>query len=128
MKSAYLVDLVNNKKIAITVPKCRVGRDRLNDIELKGDQSIARFQFVIRYEDGQYIIEDQGGKNDTYVGGQAVLAPVVLNDQAVIKVGFSLYWFALEDSSRESEPVPQWQPDKINIFQKILQRLTGKKS
>lgn len=127
-KTAFLVDLTNNKKLPITVPKCRVGRDRLNDIVLDGDQSIARFQFSIRCNGEQYSIEDMDSKKDTFVDGQALLSPLVLKDGAVIKIGHSLFWFALEDSSSAEEQVRQKPQDKINIFQKLNQWLTGKKS
>lgn len=126
-KAAYLIDLASNKKLPIAVPDCRVGRDDLNDIVLSGDQSIARFQFVIRCDGEKYTIEDLDSKKDTFVDGQAILTPLTLKDGAVIKVGVSLYWFTLEDSSSETTAREKPQ-DKFNIFQKIIQRLTGKKS
>lgn len=126
-KAAYLIDLASNEKLPIAVPNCRVGRDGLNDIVLSGDQSIARFQFIIRCDGENYTIEDMDSKKDTFVDGQAVVTPLTLKDGAVIKVGISLYWFTLEDSS--SETSPKEKPlVKFNIFQKLNQWLNGKKS
>ncbi len=64
--TAFLVDLVSNRKIPITAPRCKVGRDDLNDIVISGDQSISRFHFVITKENNQYMVQDGKSRHGTF--------------------------------------------------------------
>jgi len=94
--TAFLVDLVSNRKIPITSPRCKVGRDDLNDIVISGDQSISRFHFVITKENGQYMVQDGKSRHGTFLNGNQIITPEPIHDGDVLKVGVSLFWFVIE--------------------------------
>lgn len=105
--TAYLVDLVSNRKIPITAPRCKVGRDDLNDIVISGDQSISRFHFVITKENGQYMVQDGKSRHGTFLNGNQITVPEPIHDGDVLKVGVSLFWFVIE------QVVPASAPEKF---------------
>jgi pSer/pThr/pTyr-binding forkhead associated (FHA) protein len=105
--TAYLVDLVSNRKIPITAPRCKVGRDDLNDIVISGDQSISRFHFVITKENGQYMVQDGKSRHGTFLNGNQITVPEPIHDGDVLKVGVSLFWFVIE------QVVPANAPEKF---------------
>jgi len=94
--TAFLVDLVSNRKIPITTPRCKVGRDDLNDIVISGDQSISRFHFVITKDNGQYYVQDGKSRHGTFLNGNQISGPEPIHDGDVLKVGVSLFWFVIE--------------------------------
>jgi pSer/pThr/pTyr-binding forkhead associated (FHA) protein len=94
--TAFLVDLVSNRKIPITTPRCKVGRDDLNDIVISGDQSISRFHFVISRENNQYLVQDGKSRHGTFLNGNQISDPEPIHDGDVLKVGVSLFWFVIE--------------------------------
>ena len=96
--TAFLVDLVSNRKIPITAPRCKVGRDDLNDIVISGDQSISRFHFVITRENAQYLVQDGKSRHGTFLNGNQITAPEPIHDGDVLKVGVSLFWFVIENA------------------------------
>ncbi|MBZ0187876.1 MAG: FHA domain-containing protein, partial [Candidatus Obscuribacterales bacterium] len=99
--TAYLVDLVSNRKIPITTPRCRVGRDDLNDIVISGDQSISRFHFILTFEDARYLVQDAKSRHGTFLNGNQISNPEPINDGDVLKIGVSLFWFVIEQPSAE---------------------------
>ena len=78
--TAFLVDLVSNRKIPVTTPRCRVGRDDLNDIVISGDQSISRFHFIISFENGQYLVQDAKSRHGTFLNGNQIGEPEPINE------------------------------------------------
>jgi pSer/pThr/pTyr-binding forkhead associated (FHA) protein len=102
--TAFLVDLVSNRKIPITTPRCKVGRDDLNDIVISGDQSISRFHFVITKESSEYFVQDGKSRHGTFLNGNQITSPEPIHDGDVLKVGVSLFWFVIENVASESEP------------------------
>lgn len=97
--TAFLVDLVSNRKIPITTPRCKVGRDDLNDIVISGDQSISRFHFVITKDADQYMVQDHKSRHGTFLNGNQIAGPIPINDGDVLKVGVSLFWFVIENQA-----------------------------
>ncbi|HNB23356.1 MAG TPA: FHA domain-containing protein [Candidatus Melainabacteria bacterium] len=97
--TAFLVDLVSNRKIPITTPRCKVGRDDLNDIVISGDQSISRFHFVITKDSDQYMVQDSKSRHGTFLNGNQIAGPIPINDGDVLKVGVSLFWFVIENQT-----------------------------
>jgi pSer/pThr/pTyr-binding forkhead associated (FHA) protein len=97
--TAFLVDLVSNRKIPITTPRCKVGRDDLNDIVISGDQSISRFHFVISKDSDQYMVQDSKSRHGTFLNGNQIAGPIPINDGDVLKVGVSLFWFVIENQT-----------------------------
>lgn len=112
--TAFLVDLVSNRKIPITTPRCRVGRDDLNDIVISGDQSISRFHFIITYENGQYQTQDAKSRHGTFLNGNQIGGPEPINDGDVLKIGVSLFWFVIESQAgaEKDEPLPPVDVEK----------------
>ncbi|MBS1957298.1 MAG: FHA domain-containing protein [Cyanobacteria bacterium SZAS-4] len=102
--TAYLVDLVSNRKIPITAPRCKVGRDDLNDIVISGDQSISRFHFVITKENNQYMVQDGKSRHGTFLNGNQITVPEPIHDGDVLKVGVSLFWFVIEMAVAANAP------------------------
>ncbi|MGE0263752.1 MAG: FHA domain-containing protein [Candidatus Obscuribacterales bacterium] len=111
--TAYLVDLVSNRKIPITTPRCRVGRDDLNDIVISGDQSISRFHFILTFEDGKYLVQDAKSRHGTFLNGNQISTPEPINDGDVLKIGVSLFWFVIEQPSEEGGDLSPVDTDKI---------------
>jgi hypothetical protein len=109
MPTAYLVDLVSNRKIPISIPRCKAGRDDLNDVVITGDQSISRFHFVITKEGEQYYVQDTRSRHGTYLNGNRLSETEALKDGDVLKVGVSLFWFVI-DSPNASGNVPSLKP------------------
>ncbi|HMP54409.1 MAG TPA: FHA domain-containing protein, partial [Candidatus Melainabacteria bacterium] len=105
--TAFLVDLVSNRKIPVTTPRCRVGRDDHNDIVISGDQSISRFHFIISFENGQYLVQDAKSRHGTFLNGNQIGEPEPINDGDVLKIGVSLFWFVIEAASAESGDSPK---------------------
>jgi pSer/pThr/pTyr-binding forkhead associated (FHA) protein len=107
--TAFLVDLVSNRKIPVSVPRCKAGRDDLNDIVITGDQSISRFHFVLTQENGQYYVQDNKSRHGTFLNGNQIGAVEPINDGDVLKVGVSLFWFVIEAPATAQdglEPMP----------------------
>lgn len=104
--TAFLVDLVSNRKIPVATPRCRVGRDDLNDIVISGDQSISRFHFIISYENDEFTVQDAKSRHGTFLNGNQITSPENIKDGDVLKVGVSLFWFVVEAAQVPgSEPV-----------------------
>jgi pSer/pThr/pTyr-binding forkhead associated (FHA) protein len=102
--TAYLVDLVSNRKIPVPTPRCKAGRDDLNDIVISGDQSISRFHFVITKEADQFSVQDSKSRHGTFLNGNQISNVEPINDGDVLKVGVSLFWFVIESPSALSLP------------------------
>ena len=109
MPTAYLVDLVSNRKIPISVPRCKAGRDDLNDVVITGDQSISRFHFLISKEGDQYCVQDSKSRHGTFLNGNKIIDTETLKDGDVLKVGVSLFWFVI-DAPANSGNVPAIKP------------------
>ncbi len=92
---AYLIDLASNRKIPITTPSCRVGRDDLNDIVISGDNSISRFHFTISKVEDRYTIEDSKSQFGTFLNGKKIEGPEPIKDGDVLKIGVSLCWIEI---------------------------------
>ncbi|MBP9092803.1 FHA domain-containing protein [bacterium] len=104
--TAFLVDLVSNRKIPVATPRCRVGRDDLNDIVISGDQSISRFHFIISYENDEFTVQDAKSRHGTFLNGNQITSPENIKDGDVLKVGVSLFWFVVEAAQAPgSEPL-----------------------
>jgi len=101
--TAFLVDLVSNRKIPVATPRCRVGRDDLNDIVISGDQSISRFHFIISLDNDEFTVQDAKSRHGTFLNGNALTSPEPIKDGDVLKVGVSLFWFVVESQSEKGE-------------------------
>jgi pSer/pThr/pTyr-binding forkhead associated (FHA) protein len=121
--TAYLVDLVSNRKIPISVPRCKAGRDDLNDVVITGDQSISRFHFVISKEGDQYFVQDSKSRHGTFLNGNQITSMEPIKDGDVLKVGVSLFWFVID--SPASAARPSAKPDAIKVEASTAGRTLG---
>ena len=95
--TAFLVDLVSNRKTRVVIPRCSVGKDDHNDIVISSDHSISPFHFIIISKDGEFSIEDDARNvSGTSLNGTRITGGVTLHDGDVLTVGRSLLWFVLE--------------------------------
>ncbi len=103
-ETAYLVDLVTNRKIPIVTPICQCGRDESNNIVISGDQSISRNHFTITKDGDKYFVKDENSRHGTFLNGKQLFALEEVNDGDVLKVGVSLFWFVLEAAGLDGSP------------------------
>lgn len=108
--TAFLVDLVSNRKIPVATPRCRVGRDDLNDIVISGDQSISRFHFIISYENDEFTVQDAKSRHGTFLNGNQLTSPENIKDGDVLKVGVSLFWFVVESADKTADDLGKGSP------------------
>lgn len=90
---AYLTEELEQKKIAIPGPKCKIGRDPTNQVVVREDQYTSRFHAWITCEDGHFFIEDLGSTNGTLLNGSPLInrRPLVNGDQ--VRIGRTEYTF-----------------------------------
>ncbi|MHA2621021.1 MAG: FHA domain-containing protein [bacterium JZ-2024 1] len=87
----------SGKEYLLELPRVVVGRGRACDI-LLDDASLAAEHFVIRKEDGQYIISDLGSEKGTLVNGQKITEKTVLNNGARIQAGDVVLVFRIAET------------------------------
>ena len=62
-----------------------IGRNRKNEIVLP-HPGVSTLHAVIKFENQQYVLYDQGSTNGTMVNGQTITKPVVLADKDLIQI------------------------------------------
>lgn len=68
------------------------------------DRGVSRVHMVMTYENGQFIVEDAGSLNGTFVGGEQIFPnePVPIKSGQEIRLGqLSLFVYFLSDETRE---------------------------
>lgn len=95
-QSALLLDLLTKRKYPIIEPHCRVGRDKLNDIVIHGDDSISGFHFIISRHSDLFTIEDAKSQYGTFLNSKRIDGPESIKDGDVVKVGVSLFCFQVQ--------------------------------
>lgn len=93
--SAFLVDLESNRKIPIIPPFCSVGRHDSNAVVVPDDKSMSKQHFVIKFEEGKYLIEDSNSSYGTFVNGKKITEKTAVDDGDVVKAGNSMFWFMI---------------------------------
>jgi hypothetical protein len=88
-----IVDLSSMKEYPVTPPMCRFGRDISNDIVLTGDKSLSRFHFQISQSNNEFLVEDSGSRNGTFLNGSPCTAPRKVLNGDIISAGMSRYRF-----------------------------------
>ena len=68
-----------------------IGRKSGNTIVLADDLKVSRHHTTISRHGNEYIIEDVGSANGTYVNNQRLEAPQVLKDGDVIQLGDTVF-------------------------------------
>jgi pSer/pThr/pTyr-binding forkhead associated (FHA) protein len=80
----------------------RIGRGTDNDIPLPEDEATSRSHAVIRWEQGQWLLEDLGSKNGTHLGrtsslerDERIRGKVVLRSGQLFRIGRT--WLRFEN-------------------------------
>lgn len=103
-------------------PDMQIGRDDKAAIRLN-DRQVSRRHARIRRTDGEYTIEDLGSKNGTYVNGQRVADPQILQDGDEIQIALSFKLLFVDSEATapirlvlERVPGLRLEPDSRRIW------------
>lgn len=103
---AYLIEIYGEnigKKVEITVDKLSIGREATNDIVINSNSVSRRHAEIFKkYIDPKnpntmysFFIRDLGSTNGTYVGDQAIVTPIELNNGDSVKIGSTIFKFII---------------------------------
>lgn len=97
-KGAHLVDLVSGKRVAITVPACRLVVDRKNVIKRAKTDTDSGTALEITYDNGHYTVRSLAKQEleHVFLNGTRLIGPRQINDGDSLKVGQALLWFVVE--------------------------------
>jgi pSer/pThr/pTyr-binding forkhead associated (FHA) protein len=67
-------------------PELTIGRDMTNDFVIN-DAEVSRKHVVLRLEGGNYVIEDLGSTNGSFINGQRLMGPHLLKAGELVTLG-----------------------------------------
>ncbi|MBI2266963.1 MAG: FHA domain-containing protein [Armatimonadetes bacterium] len=67
-----------------------IGRDEQNEVSLPTDRYVSRRHAVVRREEGQYVLEDLGSTNGSFVDDRRVTGLISISNGQVFKIGRTL--------------------------------------
>jgi pSer/pThr/pTyr-binding forkhead associated (FHA) protein len=82
----------------ITQTETQMGKGPRNDVVI-ADPAVSAAHAMIRIENGEYVVNDLGSRNGTYVNGERIIAPHSLKHGDVIGLGLSKITFRLGNHS-----------------------------
>lgn len=91
---AYLQD-DDGKRHALGDNPITLGRDESNDVSQPSDLRISRTHAELVNREGQWVLNDLGSKNGTFVNGRAISSHP-LRDGDQIRIGASIWRFCTE--------------------------------
>ncbi len=94
-QSVFLI--VNRQMIPLEKPVIRIGRQLENDIVLH-EEFVSRFHAEIRFEEGKYVLQDNGSTSGTFVNGRKI-DRCVLNSGDLISVATIQMMFVNNNAS-----------------------------
>ncbi len=94
-QSVFLI--VNRQMIPLEKPIIRIGRQLENDIVLH-EEFVSRFHAEIRFEEGKYVLQDNGSTSGTFVNGRKI-DRCVLNSGDLISVATIQMMFVNNNAS-----------------------------
>ncbi|MGH2581487.1 MAG: FHA domain-containing protein [Anaerolineales bacterium] len=89
-------DGVNNEQLRFTVPEITVGRHPGCEWMLPNETVSSRHARMVYHHD-QWWLEDLNSRNGTYLNGEALVAPVVLAEKDVVRLGEVNFTVDFED-------------------------------
>jgi pSer/pThr/pTyr-binding forkhead associated (FHA) protein/Mg-chelatase subunit ChlD len=109
MPRAELIDVKNitgQKTLELNKSLIKIGRDTNNDVAIPAE-TVSSLHATIEYQDGFFYLEDQRGKNKTYINGKEIAphAPIKLKSGDVIKINIYKFIFILPDLIPAGETV-----------------------
>ncbi len=102
-----------------------IGRSPDCDIVLD-DRQVSRHHALIRWENGQYIVQDLGSKNGTHVNGRELTGPYVLQDGDEIQIALR-YRMAFVDTEETAPLVLDLPPQGLTLVKETRQVYIGGK-
>src|SRR5271157_4657756 len=94
-QSVFLI--VNRQMIPLEKPVIRIGRQLENDIVLH-EEFVSRFHAEIHFEEGKYVLQDNGSTSGTFVNGRKI-DRCVLNSGDLISVATIQMMFVNNNAS-----------------------------
>ena len=94
-QSVFLI--VNRQMIPLEKPVIRIGRQLENDIVFH-EEFVSRFHAEIRFEDGKYVLQDNGSTGGTFVNGRKI-DRCVLNSGDLISIATIQMMFVNNNAS-----------------------------
>ena len=94
-QSVFLI--VNRQMIPLEKPVIRIGRQLENDIVLH-EEFVSRFHAEIRFEEGKYVLQDNGSTSGTFVNGRQINR-CVLNSGDLISIATIQMMFVNNNAS-----------------------------
>ncbi len=94
-QSVFLI--VNRQMIPLEKPVIRIGRQLENDIVLH-EEFVSRFHAEIRFEEGKYVLRDNGSTSGTFVNGRKI-DRCVLNSGDLITIAMIQMMFVNNNAS-----------------------------
>jgi len=85
---ARLIDRRNHKEYTLAEGTITVGRHADNDVRLRGS-AVSRFHAELRFEEGAWILEDQGSSYGTFVNGEQLAPAAVLKNGDEIRLAIT---------------------------------------
>jgi signal transduction histidine kinase len=85
------------KRFELRGPSVRIGREKGNGVQLH-DTEVSRFHAEIRWEDDQYVLQDLGSSNGSYVNSQLVPRHTLASGDRV-QLGRTLMIFTAGDDA-----------------------------
>ncbi|MBW7886213.1 MAG: FHA domain-containing protein [Caldilineaceae bacterium] len=77
---------VEPPEYVLDADRCELGRSPLRDIVV-ADRTVSRLHAVIERQDERYLLRDAGSANGTFVNGQRLTEPHLLQDRDTIGLG-----------------------------------------
>lgn len=85
-------------------PEIMIGRVKGNDVILP-KQNISKRHTSVRSEGAQFVVEDLGSTNGTYVNGHRISAPVEVGPEDKVYLGdFVMQFFAIDEEGGSAPP------------------------
>ncbi|MGC9397510.1 MAG: FHA domain-containing protein [Anaerolineae bacterium] len=105
----FLVDPTGREHV-LADEETTVGRALSNDIVITSKR-VSREHACLRREGWRTILEDRGSTNGTFLNGERVLSPVVLQDGDRLKIGDVVLIFRDPDVTYRDSPLPELEVD-----------------
>ncbi len=74
------------KVLPVDGPLISIGREKSNDIVIN-DIEVSRKHALLRFENGSYLLQDNGSTNGTFLDGDRLMGPCVLHGGEIISLG-----------------------------------------
>lgn len=103
-KLVVLNEEAGGQEFALNASAVTVGRQSNADICLFWDPRVSRLHARLRWRDHEWVLEDLGSTNGTYLGERRVACPTVVNHADTMRVGRTRLEFRVLEAPAEAQP------------------------